>query len=237
MPKEAMKASPANFNWMEFLSPNWIKAEIIVLLVLIAVLSTFIIFPIRWAISPSCEYTEYTYGSLGAVADAVKQAITLLIGAIYFVPYMLFAIGGGSYVTANITGSPIPFFTALIAFLMCIAYLYLLSCLLYFKREIAKKLLLVAVVVFLLVPFLHMYSQKQVDCSIGPSKVQCMAQIARMSQCYDSNGDWNPNGCGSEGCLSAENGLTPECLTGRLGLNGTPWKRDETHFNCGSQPA
>jgi hypothetical protein len=61
--------------------------------------------------------------------------------------------------------------------------------------------------------------------------IQCEAQIAKVSLCYSSDGNWTskPTGIPFE-----DYGISLNCS---VYLNDTSWYNDETHFNCGKQPA
>ncbi|MEK6954778.1 MAG: hypothetical protein AABX01_07230 [Candidatus Micrarchaeota archaeon] len=63
----------------------------------------------------------------------------------------------------------------------------------------------------------------------------CLAQIAQVPNCYFENKTWNPS---PTGLLASSYGVNPKCLTTpEYGLDGTRWKQDNAHFNCGPQPA
>ncbi|MEK6843708.1 MAG: hypothetical protein AABY04_04415 [Candidatus Micrarchaeota archaeon] len=62
----------------------------------------------------------------------------------------------------------------------------------------------------------------------------CKAQIERVSACLKESGEWNSE---LKNLKADDYGVSLECLKTNGPLEGTPWKADETHFNCGPKPS
>ncbi len=129
-------------------------------------------------------------------------------------------------------------FTTIISLITLFAYWYLISCLLVAVKEKSSKIALVILIILVLIslsPLLIPPRPSQISSRIAMA--QCFAQIAKVPVCYTPQGEWNPNGCGQEGCNIADYYVDPACLRLNGALNGTAYYNDETHFNCGPRPA
>ncbi|MEK6953669.1 MAG: hypothetical protein AABX01_01570 [Candidatus Micrarchaeota archaeon] len=78
------------------------------------------------------------------------------------------------------------------------------------------------------------------DNQIRVQKLQCLSAISQASACFGADHSWDPNGCGipgsGAGCLASKYYLPAKCLEDGGWLEGTPYKKDETHFYCSTRP-
>jgi hypothetical protein len=233
----AKEPEQKGFDWNEFLAPNWIKITLTIVQLFAVGLIIIVIF--RGAIPGggiSCESIP-RFGVLSTLTGfALGMALALLVLLIYL-PAIFF------YIISSLLGSLfwryggyfyIP--AILLGLIFQVAYSYLLSCWIYSKCDFIKKHLkmigILLAVVFLLV---FIATPENRNCVDRLQRSMCLAQIAKASPCYTNSGEWNStpaNLLASDFDMPAE-----KCLGANGGLNGTAWKKDETHFNCGPKPA
>ncbi|MFH0972147.1 MAG: hypothetical protein V1835_06295 [Candidatus Micrarchaeota archaeon] len=125
----------------------------------------------------------------------------------------------------------------LIGYLALQAYYYLLSSVLQVKISLPSFNYKIGAVLAIL--FMILAYSLLPRCPIGGSmsKAICLTVLAKAPPCYDSEGNWVPDGCGNNGCNTANFSFPPECTRPDGPLKGTGWYKDETHFNCGPKPA
>ncbi|MBI5224778.1 hypothetical protein HY989_02820 [Candidatus Micrarchaeota archaeon] len=61
----------------------------------------------------------------------------------------------------------------------------------------------------------------------------CLEKLASLPICLSENGNWNSE---AKNLLASEYGFDTNCLKPGGELDGSSWKADETHFNCGRMP-
>ncbi|MBI5225301.1 hypothetical protein HY989_05520 [Candidatus Micrarchaeota archaeon] len=129
-------------------------------------------------------------------------------------------------------------FSTVVLIVTLMAYWYLLACLITVARKKSNK---IALIILALLVLISLSSLMLKPTGLYPAgrvqNAECLVSLAQMNPCYDERGAWNPQGCGTDGCIAANYGLLESCLKPTGPLEGTPWKKDETHFNCGTQPA
>ncbi|MFH1257481.1 MAG: hypothetical protein ABIG96_01190 [Candidatus Micrarchaeota archaeon] len=160
----------------------------------------------------------------------------LLFGKDFFFISVVFFMLGGFFYNLYLPFLQFGSYSSLLvmtgAFIAEIAYLYFLACLLssiYERRQwtFGVIALLVLLIAFIMTPPKSPYSE------IFP-KAECLYPVVRAAACYNSDGSWNS---GASNIDAVKYQLPEKCLMYGGALDGTPWKSDETHFNCGPPPA
>ncbi|MBI5224776.1 hypothetical protein HY989_02810 [Candidatus Micrarchaeota archaeon] len=104
------------------------------------------------------------------------------------------------------------------------------------EKKMLQLILLIIFVIILIFGAIWILRSSPMPSSYNP-KSYCLASLSNTHDCYDiKDGMWNSSGCGENGCLASDYMVELKCLTNPELLIGTPWYKDNTHFNCGPRP-
>jgi hypothetical protein len=222
------KMKSAKFDWKEYFYPTKDRVQLflIIAFLLFVIVFSFVIF----GGGLSCPIKSLSLLNYAAIG------ILLLILGILFLPYVL-VYGLSRFIPSltRILQGYDTFFSSLL-FILSIFNIYAVACILHNKVKNSRTLVFGT---FCLSIFLLLMARPEIDCSLSnnPPLNQCLSQIASVPNCISNQGTWNSTGCGVEGCLISKHGLNEKCLSNTGPFNGTAWKKDKTHFNCGPNPA
>ncbi|HLC47722.1 MAG TPA: hypothetical protein VJI13_01495 [Candidatus Norongarragalinales archaeon] len=176
----------------------------------------------------------------GAAFLMLFSGLTAILGVIAGI-FLLVPMGIFAFL--NLYESPLNLFPLFIA--IEIIYLYLIAGFLekYLEeKEKTRKGMLIFFIIYVAVSIASVYIrgqdfQNQMNRIKYPTLQDCKTYLMSASTCVNStNGNWNPIGCGKNGCLASDYGVISYCLSDGNPFDGTNWKIDETHFSCGTRP-
>ncbi|MFH0971462.1 MAG: hypothetical protein V1835_02740 [Candidatus Micrarchaeota archaeon] len=184
------------------------------------------------------EFLEPDYGKAKQFGKICLAGIAIIIFSVVvlsrsgcptcppnYLLYFLIIISGTILITEKFYG-----------ILVIAIYYYLLACLILKFREnrpalkaIAVSIIIISILLTVTVTPVNNWSERQ-------ARGKCLTSIGNVAPCYTTDGEWNTDGCTTTGCLATKYGVEESCLAKTGPLEGTAWKKDETHFNCGPKP-
>ncbi|MBI5224777.1 hypothetical protein HY989_02815 [Candidatus Micrarchaeota archaeon] len=96
------------------------------------------------------------------------------------------------------------------------------------------SMLIVGVAFILVLSWIGISILRGATIADAPLTGNCRAQIASVKVCLIESGEWNSD---LKNLKADDYGVSKTCLKPNGPLEGTPYKADETHFNCGPKPA
>lgn len=232
MPKGPITNNADKFDWNDFLKPNTAKIGVTITLGIIAfVWLVLVIILLRSTLSCCSEIPP------GPLENGVRLIIGLFL-LIFSPPVIVAAIFGW---LLSLLSNILLWIAYLLFIPIMMGYVYVIGCFVNSKLkpgQLMPFIVLILVTAFILtIIAFPKYDCPENRCGNYVSMAQCKAQVATVGACYTAQGNWDSNGCGIEGCLASYYGLNDKCLIDGGPLEDTSWKKDETHFNCGLQPA